>query len=53
MLLQILCLHSNIDDITIFEEEGFKGVLFHVKVNVSDMQDALLELHIFFVCSIF
>ncbi|CAI2193796.1 4071_t:CDS:1, partial [Funneliformis geosporum] len=53
MLPQTLCLHSNIDNIVIFGEEGFKGVLFHVQVDVSDMQGALLELHIFLVCSIF
>ncbi|CAI2197175.1 8952_t:CDS:1, partial [Funneliformis geosporum] len=38
MLPQTLCLHSNIDNIIIFGEEGFKGVLFHVQVDVSDMQ---------------
>ncbi|CAI2197827.1 16660_t:CDS:1, partial [Funneliformis geosporum] len=38
MLPQTSCLHSNIDNITIFGEEGFKGVLFHIQVDVSDMQ---------------
>ncbi|CAI2196966.1 8367_t:CDS:1, partial [Funneliformis geosporum] len=38
MLSQTLCLHSNIDDITIFGEEGFKGVLFYIQVDISDIQ---------------